>query len=97
VRREEALDAARGRLFELRALSTDTLRRRAEQGRIDQEEAGSGPVHCRLILVRYESVQTEGGPAVRVSVNVEDGGWAVLDEHEVAFVRTLPEAETDAP
>lgn len=90
--RSEALELARSRLFALRALSPEALRDRADEAQIHQEEAGSGAVHCHLLIIRYEWTGDEGRPAVRVSVNVEDGGFPVLDPDEVSFVRPMPDA-----
>jgi len=95
MQRERALELARGRLFSLRALSGETLRRRADERLVEREEAGSGSVHCRIVVIRYGWTEIDGEPAVRVSVTVEDGGWPVLDEDEVTFVRALPPRGTD--
>lgn len=84
MNRDQALEIAQARLFALRALPWEELVRRADAGVVRQEEAGSGELHCRFIITRYAWV--EGEEAVRVTVNVEDGGWPVLDE-DVEFVR----------
>lgn len=97
MHRSEALELARARLFALRALSPETLRTRAEETPVHQEEAGSGAVHCHLLIIRYEWTEDDGRPAVRVSVNVEDGGFPVLDPDEVSFVRAVPDAEAETP
>jgi len=88
-----ALELARARLFTLRALPTGTLRNRADERLVQREEVGSGSVHCHLLVTRY--AWAEGGAAVRVTVNVEDGGWLVLDEDEVSFERPVPGEPAD--
>ncbi len=86
MRRDLALELAQARLFALRALPWEELVRRADARTVHQEESGSGELHCRFIVTRYEWTEVEGRDGVRVTVNVEDGGWPVLDE-DVEFVR----------
>ena len=86
MNRDQALETAQARLFALRALPWEELVRRADAGVVHQEEAGSGELHCRFVITRYQWTEVEGERAVRVTVNVEDGGWPVLDE-DVEFVR----------
>ena len=84
--RDRALELARARLFSLRALPWEELLRLADAHVVEQEEVGSGGLHCRFVTTRYARTEVEGEDAVRVTVNVEDGGWPVLEE-DLEFVR----------
>jgi len=86
--RDGALELARSRLFALRALPWGELSRRAGRAAVEHEEVGSGGLHCRFLVIHYAATEIDGRPAVRVSVNVEDGGWPVLEQGDVEFVRT---------
>jgi hypothetical protein len=86
VDRDRALELARARLFSLRALPWEELLRLADAHVVQQEEVGSGGLHCRFVTTRYARTEVEGEDAVRVTVNVEDGGWPVLEE-DLEFVR----------
>lgn len=95
MERPRALALARARLFTLRALSAEVLENRADERLVRREEVGSGSVHCHLLVTRYAWTEEDGRSAVRVTVNVEDGGWLVLDETEVSFVRPVPRGPAD--
>lgn len=86
--RNRALELARARLFALRALPWEELERRADARTVEHEELESGELHCRFLVVRYDRTEADGLDAIRVTVNVEDGGWPVLDDGDVEFVRT---------